>query len=40
MLNLEELEDGHGKLCADVVEDLKTMVSMPRIRMIIGVNDV
>ena len=24
--NLEELEDGHGKLCADVVEDLKTML--------------
>ena len=26
MLNLEELEDGHGKLCANVVEDLKTMI--------------
>ena len=26
MLNLEELEDGHGKLCADVVKDLKTML--------------
>ena len=26
MVSLEELEDGHGKLCADVVEDLRIML--------------